>query len=455
MPIRNSFELKLHTVALNVVKINLKHKILDMRSISLFFRSVKQILFLVSSLLFIGGGTYAQSATEGATLYKQKCTSCHAINRVVIGPALKDVDQRHTEDWLIPWIQNSPKMIASGDAKAVALANQYKPNVMTAFPELTADNVKSILAYIKEEGSKPAVVPGAVQSGSSGSSEDVNDYMLGGLILVIIIAFLVILVLNRVITTLERLLLQKQGVVVADEEVAKRSKIQLLFGRLKVLSKNKKLVFFILLIVVVVLATVGWVGMWNTDVHTGYQPVQPIKFSHQLHAGINKVDCQYCHTGSYKSKNASIPSLNVCMNCHNYVQATEKYNGEISPEIKKIYHALDYDPTTKKYGQNTKPIEWVRIHNLPDFAYFNHSQHVKVAGVKCQKCHGPIQNMEEVYQYSPLTMKWCINCHRETEVNHKGNAYYDNIIAAHERLKKGEKMTAAVLGGTECGKCHY
>ena len=442
-------------VVLNVVKINLKHKILDMRSISLFFRSVKQILFLVSSLLFIGGGTYAQSATEGAALYKQKCTSCHAINRVVIGPALKDVDQRHTEDWLIPWIQNSQKMIASGDAKAVALANQYKPNVMTAFPELTADNVKSILAYIKEEGSKPAVVPGAVQSGSSGSSEDVNDYMLGGLILVIIIAFLVILVLNRVITTLERLLLQKQGVVVADEEVAKRSKIQLLFGRLKVLSKNKKSVFFILLIVVAVLATVGWVGMWNTDVHTGYQPVQPIKFSHQLHAGINKVDCQYCHTGAYKSKNASIPSLNVCMNCHNYVQATDKYNGEISPEIKKIYHALDYDPTTKKYGQNTKPIEWVRIHNLPDFAYFNHSQHVKVAGVKCQKCHGPIQNMEEVYQYSPLTMKWCINCHRETEVNHKGNAYYDNIIAAHEKLKKGEKMTAAVLGGTECGKCHY
>ena len=92
---------------------------------------------------------------------------------------------------------------------------------------------------------------------------------------------------------------------------------------------------------------------------------------------------------------------------------------------------------------------------MPDFAYFNHSQHVKVAGVKCQKCHGPIQNMEEVYQYSPLTMKWCINCHRETEVNHKGNAYYDNIIAAHERLKKGEKMTAAVVGGTECGKCHY
>lgn len=444
-------------MVLNLVKINLKYKILGMRSISLFFKGVKQILFLILSLLFIGGGTYAQSATEGATLFKQKCTSCHAVNRVVIGPALKDVDQRHEEAWLIEWIQNSQKMIASGDAKAVALANQYKPNVMTAFPELTPDNIKSILAYIKEEGNKPAAAANASaggQSGESGSNDEVNDFMLGGLILVIIIAFLVILVLNRVIATLERLLLQKQGGVI-EEEKTKRGSIRSRLERWNALLNNKKRMFFIVLILVSILGTMGWIGMWDTDVHTGYQPVQPIKFSHQLHAGINKIDCQYCHTGAYKSKNASIPSLNVCMNCHSYVQATDKYNGEISPEIKKIYRALDYDPTTKKYGPDTKPIEWVRIHNLPDFAYFNHSQHVKVAGIKCQKCHGPIQNMEEVYQYSPLTMKWCINCHRETEVNHKGNAYYDRIIAAHEQLKKGEKITAAVLGGTECGKCHY
>ena len=143
------------------------------------------------------------------------------------------------------------------------------------------------------------------------------------------------------------------------------------------------------------------------------------------------------------------------MNCHNYVQAREKYNGEISPEIQKIYTALDYNPDTKVYGSNQKPVEWIRIHNLPDLAYFNHAQHVAVAGIECQKCHGPIQNMEEVYQYAPLTMKWCINCHRETEVNAKDNAYYDKLIAAHESLKKGEKVTAAVLGGLECGKCHY
>ena len=143
------------------------------------------------------------------------------------------------------------------------------------------------------------------------------------------------------------------------------------------------------------------------------------------------------------------------MNCHNYITASEKYDGKTSPEIQKIYQAIDYNETTKKYGNNTKPVEWIRIHNLPDLAYFNHSQHVSVAGIECQKCHGPIQTMEEVYQYSPLTMKWCINCHRETEVNHKDNPYYDRLIAAHDKLKKGEKVTAAVLGGLECSQCHY
>ena len=143
------------------------------------------------------------------------------------------------------------------------------------------------------------------------------------------------------------------------------------------------------------------------------------------------------------------------MNCHNYVTASQKYDGKTSPEIMKIYSALDYNESTKAYGNNTKPVEWIRIHNLPDLAYFNHSQHVSVAGIECQNCHGPIETMEEIYQYSPLTMKWCINCHKTTEVNHKDNPYYDKLIAAHDKLKKGEKVTAAVLGGLECGKCHY
>ena len=426
-----------------------------MRSISLFFRSVIKSLFLIAFLSAAAlSMAQAQDAGAGAAIFKQKCTACHAIGKVVIGPDLKGIDTRYDEAWLIKWIKNAPALIASGDPQAVKAA-EFSPAMMSAFPELSDSDVKNILAYVKEVEAKPAADPNvALADGTGGgaASDGVSNFMLIGLIAVIIITFIVILILNRVISTLERVILQKKGVEVEDE-VKPESKDR--FAGIKKLSKNKKFVLFIVLLSVIFLSSVGWKAMWDTGVHTGYQPVQPIKFSHQLHAGLNKINCQYCHSGAFTSKIASIPSLNVCMNCHNYATASQKYDGKTSPEILKIYTALDYNETTKVYGNNTKPVEWIRIHNLPDLAYFNHAQHVSVAGIECQNCHGPIQNMDEIYQFSPLTMKWCINCHKQTEVNHKDNPYYDRLIAAHDKLKKGGKVTAAVLGGLECGKCHY
>jgi mono/diheme cytochrome c family protein len=424
-----------------------------MRSISLFFRSVTKSLILISFLSVAAvNSASAQDAAAGAAIFKQKCTACHGIEKAVVGPALKGIDTKYDEAFLLKWIKNAPAFIASGDALAVK-ASEYSPAMMSSFPELSDDDIKNIIAYVKVGDPKPAVDPNAAQAGAGGTTapEGVSNFMLFGLLAVIIIAFLVVLVLNKVIQTLERVMLKKKGIAVEEEVAVDKDRL----AGLKKLSKNKKFILFIVLLSVIFLGSAGWKGMWETGVHTGYQPVQPIKFSHQLHAGLNKIDCQYCHSGAFSSKNASIPSLNVCMNCHNYVTASEKYDGKTSPEIMKIYTALDYNQDTKQYGENTKPVEWIRIHNLPDLAYFNHSQHVSVAGIECQKCHGPIQTMEEVYQYSPLTMKWCINCHRETEVNHKDNPYYDKLIAAHDKLKKGEKVTAAVLGGLECAKCHY
>lgn len=424
-----------------------------MRIISLFFRSVTKSLILISFLsLAAANSASAQDAAAGAAIFKQKCTACHGIEKAVVGPALKGIDTKYDEAFLLKWIKNAPAFIASGDALAVK-ASEYSPAMMSSFPELSDDDIKNIIAYVKVGDPKPAVDPNAAQAGAGGTATPagVSNFMLFGLLAVIIIAFLVVLVLNKVIQTLERVMLQKKGIAVEEEVAVDKDRL----AGLKKLSKNKKFILFIVLLSVIFLGSAGWKGMWETGVHTGYQPVQPIKFSHQLHAGLNKIDCQYCHSGAFSSKNASIPSLNVCMNCHNYVTASEKYAGKTSPEIMKIYTALDYNQDTKQYGENTKPVEWIRIHNLPDLAYFNHSQHVSVAGIECQKCHGPIQTMEEVYQYSPLTMKWCINCHRETEVNHKDNPYYDKLIAAHDKLKKGEKVTAAVLGGLECAKCHY
>lgn len=431
-----------------------------MRNISLIFRRVVKSVALVAVLSMTTLFAQAQDIKAGESLFKANCTACHGIDKALIGPALEGTTERHDEEWLISWIRNSQAMIAAGDETAVRLFEEHNNLVMTAFPTLSDDDIRNILAYIDDAAAAPAgdaTADGtAGAAGGSGQSGDVSNFMFGGLVLVLIIAFLVILVLNRVIRTLDRIILKnKETIVEQVQEDEGESSGQIFIGKLKKFSKNKKLVFFVILGLVAILSSAGWNVMWNTGVHEGYQPVQPIKFSHQLHAGINQIDCQYCHSGAATSQNASIPSPNVCMNCHNYVTASEKYGGEISPEIQKIYNAIDWDPETRTYGDNPKPIEWIRIHNLPDLAYFNHSQHVTVAGIECQKCHGPIETMEEVYQYSPLTMKWCIECHQETEVNAQGNAYYDQLIAAHEKLKSGEKITAAVLGGLECGKCHY
>jgi cytochrome c553 len=163
-----------------------------------------------------------------------------------------------------------------------------------------------------------------------------------------------------------------------------------------------------------------------------YQPTQPIWFSHKIHAGTQKIDCQYCHTGAAKGKNAWIPAVTVCMNCHKAIK-----EGTITgtTEISKISAAYEAN----------MPIEWVRIHNLPDLSYFNHQQHVVVGGVECKTCHGPIEEMDEVYQYNTLSMGWCINCHRETEVNKD----------LYEKLGRTDVVTVADQGGLECARCHY
>jgi len=426
-----------------------------MRNISSVLGKLAKTVSVGLVLLFAVTMSHAQDVKEGQTLFKSKCASCHSVTKKVIGPALAGMTERHSEEWLLSWIKNSQAMIASGDPAAVAIYEEYNKLMMNSFTDLSDDQIKSIIAYVQDEEAK-AANPTATDSGGAAvaKSEDANTFMIIGLIAIVALAVVIIIVLNRVIRALEKVIESNQ-VAILEAQAKHEQYTENKFAKFaKAFVKNKKLVGFAVLGLVALLGVWGWNVLWNVGVHTGYQPVQPIKFSHQIHAGVNQIECQYCHGGAYKSKNASIPSANVCMNCHNTVTASEHYDGELSPEIAKIYKALDYDPDTRTYGDNPKPIQWVRIHNLPDFAYFNHSQHVVVAGVECQTCHGPVESMEEVYQYSPLTMKWCVDCHKTTEVN-ADNAYYDQLIEAHEKLKKGEKMTAAMIGGLECGKCHY
>ncbi len=429
-----------------------------MRNISSVLGKLAKSISVGLVLLFAATSvSNAQDASNGGALFKANaCHSCHAVGRQLTGPDLAGLTNRREESWIIKWVHNPQGMVDSGDPQAVELKSNFN-TIMAPYAHLSEDDIRDIIAYLQAEEVKAAAKKeqAAAQGGGAGGSQGASTLMIVIVSVLVVVVVGVSILLSRVAKTLEKVIdTNKESIDVATAEYAARGSK---FGQFaKAFVRNKKLVFFAVLMIVALLGVVGWKTGWNVGVHQGYQPVQPIKFSHQIHAGVNQIECQYCHGGAFKSKNASIPSANVCMNCHNTITAGEHYDNDsgISPEIAKLYRAVDWDPETRTYGNDTRPIEWIRIHNLPDFAYFNHSQHVVVAGVECQTCHGPIESMEEVYQYSPLTMKWCIDCHRETSVN-TDNEYYDQLIEAHDKLKKGEKMTAAMIGGLECGKCHY
>ena len=423
-----------------------------MRSISLILKQFSRSVLLVAGFAILGFSAYAQGdAAKGEAIFKAKCTTCHSIKDRVIGPALGPQLTSETDDkFLVKWIENNQALIAAHDPKATKIYNDFNQSAMTVFSDFSDADANNIITYVRSEWKTEQAAAAKPQVGGPVAEKGPSDLVIFGLIGVVIIAFIVILVLNKVIRTLERLILNKPELLEV-EPVVETVPVDR-YATIKKLAKNKKFVFFVLICVSIAGGSWTWVTMWNTNVHQGYQPVQPIKFPHDLHAGVMKINCQYCHSGAYKSKNASIPSLNICMNCHKVVK-TE------SPEIHKIYDALGYDPQTQKYDSTkARPMQWIRIHNLPDFAYFNHSQHVKVAGLRCQTCHGPVETMKEVYQYSPLTMKWCIQCHKRTGIDDK-NPYYkdmaEKMISIHDRIKRGEKVTESEMGGIECGKCHY
>lgn len=377
----------------------------------------------------------------GEAAFKTNCTTCHRIWEVRIGPALNGVTERRSVEWLNSWIKNSQALIASGDEDAIAIYEEYNKTLMQAFP-FNDNQVMEILAYIKSE---TAAGPPVVEEGPDVSTPTEggisSSYLMAVIIILVVVLALAVIALIIAAGTLVKHLKDVKGLDEAEQEIVSQE-----FNVAAFLKSNNFVGLVIFVFTIIVLKTLID-GAFTIGVQQGYQPTQPIAFSHEIHAGQYEIDCQYCHTGVNKSKSANIPSPNICMNCHTQVK-TE------SEEIAKIYAAIDYDPETQTYGTDTKPIEWVRIHNLPDLAYFNHSQHVKVAGLECETCHGPIKEMEVVYQYSSLTMGWCINCHRETDVNTKGNEYYDKLVKLHSEQSK-EPMKVEDIGGLECAKCHY
>ncbi|MFA7379179.1 MAG: c-type cytochrome [Bacteroidia bacterium] len=408
----------------------------------------------------------AQDVAAGEKIFTANCVSCHAIGEQVVGPALKDVHKRKDEAWLIKWIKNSDAVIKSGDAYAVEIFNKFNKMPMQAFENLSDADIKSVLAYIKQQSEAPAATAtttpaqttggdnkGTTVTASAGQDPFYNNYTLIALLVMAIILVVVVFILVRIKAVVNNLYAQKFPEEAAEEVVDPKTTL-----RYKLFTKHPVVgVMLVMTIVVILLSGYGFnYGNTVVGVQKGYAPTQPIAFSHELHAGKYEIDCKYCHSTVEKSKQASIPGANTCMNCHAHVTAKDKYNGNISPEIKKIYAAINWDPEKRQYDESKPktPIKWIRIHNLPDHAYFNHSQHVKVGKVECQECHGEVQTMKVVGQQQSLQMGWCINCHREKKVDVQGNKYYEKL---HANLKKEGKadITVARNGGMECSKCHY
>ncbi|MFP9099480.1 cytochrome c3 family protein [Flavobacterium sp. RHBU_24] len=393
----------------------------------------------------------AGDPVKGKELFNANCASCHKLDEKSTGPALRGVAAKHDTQWLYDWIHNSTAMIKSGDAAAVKLYNENNKVTMTSFPQLSTADIDNIIAYTSEPKvvDTPSAATATTASGSDNGGVS-SVIVLGALILVLGVLIVMLVLVNRTLTRVAK----NNGL-----EIEKEPSISVW----KAYVKNQ---FLVLVTVILLILSGGYMlygYLMQIGVDQGYEPVQPIHFSHKIHAGDNGIDCKYCHSSARVSKQSGIPSLNVCMNCHKnissfagdkdsiYDRSKEFYTGEIA----NLYDAVGWDNTTKAYTGVQKPVKWVRIHNLPDFVYFNHSQHVSVAGVECQTCHGPVQTFEVMKQHAPLTMGWCINCHRETNVKVEGNGYYAKI---HDELAKKygvQKLTAANMGGTECGKCHY
>lgn len=445
----------------------------------------KKGLLAIGLLLSTGASVYAQGdAKNGEKLFKANCTACHALDKQLVGPALGGVverlktEQNLDETWFQKWIKDNKALRASGDKYANEVYEKFNKTEMTAFPSLSDQDVKDILEYTTNppapEPAADAAATGtdAVAAMEAEKKESTNSKII--LISLLAIGGLLVWLLFK----LRQLVKLQQTDELSGLNETRIKSFGEFYEKYNMIGK----------IALAALAIFAFYGIWNwlmwIGVYKGYKPEQPIHFSHKIHAGDNKIDCQLCHSSAKYGKVSEIPSMNVCMNCHRNIS---EYKGKyMEPgkdkafydgEIQKIYAATGWDPSAQKYTGKTQPVEWTRIHNMPDFVYFNHSQHV-VAGeqaiisahnkknpdnkidVVCKACHGKVDTMNVVQMANDFTMGWCIECHRTTEVdmnNGYNQAYFKNL---HDKLKKQYpssegKITVDAIGGLECGKCHY
>lgn len=396
------------------------------------------------------------SAQDGKALFMSKCASCHQLDKDLTGPKLRGVLDRDPYNGDINkirhWVRNVNTLLES-DPYYSGLKTKFG-SPMTPFDETVLPD-KDLDAIIKYT-STPVEVPTTTVDKNAGPKNDNQNAVIFGVISLILA--IIALILMQVNSNLKKMSDDAEGIMRPDPVPFYKNKVYI------------TMVAVLFFVVGGYYVTKGAIGLGRQK---GYQPVQPIYYSHKVHAGINQINCLYCHGSAWESKTAGVPAVNICMNCHKgineYVKGPKLYNDngdEINgtAEIAKLYKAAGFDPKnpSKWDPSKSKSIEWIKIHNLPDHVYFNHSQHIRAGKVQCQTCHGEITAMDEVKQVSELSMGWCINCHRQSKVDFnysdgKGNKFYSIYEKFHNDIKSGkmDSVTVKDIGGLECQKCHY
>lgn len=424
----------------------------------MFHFSFKSLLGAAMMLMLFTSNIIAQ---DGAKLFKQNCAVCHAshTDQKLTGPGLKGIfDRAPKGDWLKNWIINNEKLIKSGDAYANKIFNDNGKAAMTVFEgQLNDKDVDAILAFLQAPPPAPKGLAGPVAGAPVAGAEEAARGIDPLYLILTIVVILAIL-----ITTLRSVRTSLQNTVNRNEGKAENPEVTFWEEAKGWMSGHRRLVG----VFCIILGFAGMKSCWDAcydigvyydwETKNGYHPEQPIKFSHKIHAGDNEIACQYCHFSVEKSRHSGIPTVNICMNCHKGIQEGPTTGKE---EIAKIYAAAGFDPSTGKYDESkANPIKWIKVHNLPDHVYFSHQQHVVVGKQDCANCHGDVKSMGTIEQKNPLTMKWCIECHRKTEVAMEGNPYYERLHKALKEKYKGQydvKFTVDKIGGLECAKCHY
>jgi cytochrome c2 len=374
-------------------------------------------ILIVLSAVF-AGRTHGQ-APDPAKLF-QPCAACHTIGMgKLIGPDLKGMTERRDRAWLVKFIANSQAVIESGDEYAVKLFEEYNKIPMPP-AGLTDEEINILIDYI--ENYNPDAAAAAVEpTAAIDEKADGKPYIFmeetrhpwANFRLTFLVSLALIL-----ISLIDLFLLK--------------------------IVKAKFVHIIIILISAAVITEVTILESQALGRQQYYEPDQPIAFSHYIHAGQHQIDCKYCHTSVTESKHAGFPSPQLCLNCHNVIRKGTHSGTE---EIAKIHQAVE----------SGKSIEWIKVHNLPDHAYFNHAQHVVTGKLDCTECHGDVAKMDRIMQVSNLSMGWCIECHRTREVQFLENDFYSRYLELHEQLNDGRKSFISVddIGGTNCSKCHY